>query len=894
MNKTVQKQNAIPKQAFYYFPNAEDIIEINKKNPEESERKIFQGGVEYIEFEKKKLDELLKEIENYNNDENNKEKKIVLPEKWKNSYNLRFLQANKFDIKTSIESLRTHIEWRNIIFPLIKTSNMLEILNTGFVYNFGRDHRFRPNIFVNIDVYLKKEKMYSFEDWTKAIIYLLEFITNNFLIKGQIENWNIICEVGKLNFTDIPNGLKEFVNILTEHYKCRVYKIFLVGVGKYMNMIWDLIKANLKKATHKKITIIKGVAKKEFWNLINPEQLEQKFGGYVVDIKQNFFPPRFSTLNFLLPTENVKKIIISEEKYKALIKTNKKIAKNPYIEYEIEVQKEEKQEEEVKLTENEKDRETKTLERKETETLKRTETYVLNKDYKNYFIIPNMNYFRQVFMAKVQLTKVDTFSLNTRTNTDRVSTMKSSDEQEGKISSEEYVIENNDKVGVINRTSNSNNSQEESYVEEASRIIDLSVIIKSLTPSHQTDFVLKSIRENRNQTMSKINSNKTDSQVKTTESNKTSELKDKKIIDSNQLLTKTDENINPNTNKSKTILKDISSDNKHSPRDCLRLEGNREVMEEAKNQQESMFLNDIHISKEIVIEHTVDFAQEKEANQMNISKRDSNKVENSINLSFNTPRNNVIEYQSQNTYDNNNKESIFTFTNKNNINKLKNIVQLSGLENSEVNNKIDNEINLKLNISSEKMEQSRDITHVADVPNNTPAYLSLNFTENNWLKEDNSILILANNTKRSNENQFYGENYETVITEHNRGEKIMNALEVKPFPKAVNNNEDVVADGEVFYSPNERFSELINKENKEEIAKFSLEFNDENQMKIIAESQVREVEGIEEKIPVVKNGNDIIKYKEIIGKTVFSPNKKNIQPEKQMIKRGLSFGKILY
>jgi hypothetical protein len=47
------KQTIPPREAFLYFPIEKEIIEYNQKNPYKTERKIFEGGFEYKDFEKR-------------------------------------------------------------------------------------------------------------------------------------------------------------------------------------------------------------------------------------------------------------------------------------------------------------------------------------------------------------------------------------------------------------------------------------------------------------------------------------------------------------------------------------------------------------------------------------------------------------------------------------------------------------------------------------------------------------------------------------------------------------------------------------------------------------------------------------------------------------------------
>ena len=123
-----------PKEAYFYFPKGEEIIELNKKKPESSYRKLYYD-VPVLEHEKYYINKLKEIINNH--------PELKLPEFFDDELLLRFLYADKV-----FKRMSKYIEWSNKTFPMNiqPRSKIIEILNRGFVYVYGRDNRFRPII----------------------------------------------------------------------------------------------------------------------------------------------------------------------------------------------------------------------------------------------------------------------------------------------------------------------------------------------------------------------------------------------------------------------------------------------------------------------------------------------------------------------------------------------------------------------------------------------------------------------------------------------------------------------------------------------------------------------------------------------------------------------------
>lgn len=81
----------------------------------------------------------------------------------------------------------------------------LTLQNSGFMYIYGRDLKYRPIIVLNPGV-LERLKP-SLEQLLNAVTFILEYLKRNMLLPGQIENWVIVCDIAKLSISKIPKSV---------------------------------------------------------------------------------------------------------------------------------------------------------------------------------------------------------------------------------------------------------------------------------------------------------------------------------------------------------------------------------------------------------------------------------------------------------------------------------------------------------------------------------------------------------------------------------------------------------------------------------------------------------------------------------------------------------------
>ena len=188
-------EQALPTNEMYrYFPPNDEILLLDSE-PKKNYRFIFNGQPK-TEYEQRKLNE-------YNQYELNNGK-LNYPNFWLESDTMRLLQASEYDIEKTYKSINDLIKFINN-FPSSINNNIVQLLNSGYLYVYGRDHHFRPIIVVCFQEYLNilETKKYTFEDINTTIIYLMNYIVKYLLIPGQIENWITLIDLKGAGVSDI-------------------------------------------------------------------------------------------------------------------------------------------------------------------------------------------------------------------------------------------------------------------------------------------------------------------------------------------------------------------------------------------------------------------------------------------------------------------------------------------------------------------------------------------------------------------------------------------------------------------------------------------------------------------------------------------------------------------
>lgn len=165
-----------------------------------------------------------------------------------------------------------------------------EELNKGYAYVYRRDRSYRPLFIMNVNK-VKKVKT-DHETLINMSTFMIQFIISHCLIPGKVENWVSIIDMGGVGITEIPKTLiTKMTKPLQDLFKSRLYRLYIINSQWAIKIVWSLAKNVVDPLTIKKFCLQGDKFHKELHSLVDPSQLEKKFGGSLPDKVDNFFPP---------------------------------------------------------------------------------------------------------------------------------------------------------------------------------------------------------------------------------------------------------------------------------------------------------------------------------------------------------------------------------------------------------------------------------------------------------------------------------------------------------------------------------------------------------------------------------------------------------------------------
>ena len=341
------KRGIPPKEAYYFFPKGKDVIELHEKRPEKNLRRIFIN-VPFLDIENQWLQKYKEIIAQHPDNK--------LPDFWNDGLNLAYIYSTECKLEKSYKRMIEYFQWFKNFFPLnIQPGDKcVQVLNSGFLYAFGRDHQFRPLLICQPYILQKCLDLFSGDDIYNASIFICQYMCNYMMIPGQIENWIMIVNMEGTNILSIPESVKKLMNSLSEYFISRLYRCYILGLNAFLRIIYKIICAFVEKTTVEKVIILDNKDDPRKHNDINPENLEERFGGKAPNLEYNIenslFPPKMPTSNnFFLKNENPKDILITEEQYIEKYNAGEIPLKSasPYIVEKLRLEKIEKEKEEA-------------------------------------------------------------------------------------------------------------------------------------------------------------------------------------------------------------------------------------------------------------------------------------------------------------------------------------------------------------------------------------------------------------------------------------------------------------------------------------------------------------------------------------------------------------------
>ena len=217
-----------------FILQGKDVIELHEKRPEKNLRRIFIN-VPFLDIENQWLQKYKEIIAQHPDNK--------LPDFWNDGLNLAYIYSTECKLEKSYKRMIEYFQWFKNFFPLnIQPGDKcVQVLNSGFLYAFGRDHQFRPLLICQPYILQKCLDLFSGDDIYNASIFICQYMCNYMMIPGQIENWIMIVNMEGTNILSIPESVKKLMNSLSEYFISRLYRCYILGLNAFLRIIYKII-----------------------------------------------------------------------------------------------------------------------------------------------------------------------------------------------------------------------------------------------------------------------------------------------------------------------------------------------------------------------------------------------------------------------------------------------------------------------------------------------------------------------------------------------------------------------------------------------------------------------------------------------------------------------------
>jgi hypothetical protein len=180
-----------------------------------------------------------------------------------------------------VEFVKYFTSIRNFTF----TSELEKYYQNRLGFTIGHDKKFRPVIYV-FPGRVKEEDLGLFAD---SMSFLSLIIQRQLLRDYHIENWVIILDLEKRGFTNFPfRALQALARSSSIMFAGRMHKMFMLNPSFIFYGLWKLMSKFIPEDTAPKISILKKEGFSEILDVIDKDQLIERYGGTMKEPESTF------------------------------------------------------------------------------------------------------------------------------------------------------------------------------------------------------------------------------------------------------------------------------------------------------------------------------------------------------------------------------------------------------------------------------------------------------------------------------------------------------------------------------------------------------------------------------------------------------------------------------
>ena len=220
---------------------------------------------------------------------------LTVPSGWIDERNavVRLLQHLHYDSqKVYDEIMRLDENYREHRVNLPNTlPDLLEDLNKGIVYAYGRDNAMRPIIIVNA------RRMLDHNTDTERLGQLIEMITNYLyflgFVDGVVEGWSVIVDFKDVSLWELPlMKIAALVKFNTKTFRGVLVRCITVHTHSLIVASKRVVFSVLNEFTKMKTDLIGDDVADQLGPIFGLANLEEKYGGQLPNKESDFWPPQ--------------------------------------------------------------------------------------------------------------------------------------------------------------------------------------------------------------------------------------------------------------------------------------------------------------------------------------------------------------------------------------------------------------------------------------------------------------------------------------------------------------------------------------------------------------------------------------------------------------------------
>ena len=114
------------------------------------------------------------------------------------------------------------------------------------------------------------------------------------MVPGKIETWTTIFDLRTIGASQMSNkNIQQVVKAMQRNFPGRLYKFYGIEVGLLFRGVWAFAHKFVDEFTKLKMSIYGSDYAKHILELVEAQNLEQKFGGSAPNVTQ-FWPPKYA------------------------------------------------------------------------------------------------------------------------------------------------------------------------------------------------------------------------------------------------------------------------------------------------------------------------------------------------------------------------------------------------------------------------------------------------------------------------------------------------------------------------------------------------------------------------------------------------------------------------